>query len=136
MAYGSKAYALTQKAPPLSFIERHVEMQTATGIDLKTNDTSKEVFVAIAGLGRFCPTELILVATTITGLITQPDVTIQGETFTCTMTAANDYMVCQIATANKALIAESGSVFFTVAVLANATTYTAQAFVRGFYTGI
>lgn len=136
MAYKSKAYALTSKSPPASFLERSVELRRATGINLTETDyTTKDIFTTVSDLGLFIPTELILVCTAISGMTVQPQVTFMGETFTCTLTTVDDYMICQLGTVRKVAVAASSVVFFTVPALATATTYTVAADVRGYYAG-
>lgn len=132
--YYTQAPTLSAKRDTAGFLEAHIELKRADSINLKTDDTTKEVFVTWQGLGLFVPTELILVATTIVGIVGQPQVTFMGETFTCTMTADDHFNIFQLGTADKTAVAENASCFFTVAAIANATTYTVSAFVRGFYT--
>lgn len=132
--FSTKAPALSGKSNPAAFIECNAEVLRSAIHNLKTNDTTKSVGTSWEGLGVFVPTYILFVATTITALVTQPQITFQSQTFVCTMTAANDYAIFWLDGTNRTAIAVNSDIFFTVAVLANATTYEARAFVGGIYT--
>ena len=133
-SFATKTQSLSGKSNPAAFIECNAEVLRSAVHTLKTNDTTKSVGTTWEGLGVFTPTFILVVATTITALVTQPEITFQGQTFVCTMTAANDYAIFWLDSTNRTAIATNSDIFFTVAVLANATTYEVRAFVGGFYT--
>lgn len=132
--YRSQARPLSAKRGRASFIECYAELVDAAAINLKTNDSTKDLGLTWQGLGVFVPTQLVLVATTITAMTVQPQVTFQGVTFTCTMSATGRCNIFNLAATDQTPIAENAMLFFTVAALATATTYLVSAFARGFYT--
>lgn len=139
MAYTSQGMVISQKAPPANFLERTIELQGISGVDMKTVG-SNTVFTSVSDQGLFVPIELILVATTITALGAQAIVTFRGSDYVTTMTAANDYDVFHIGVGQVIVgiataIAASSAVAFTVKAAATGTTYTVRAFIRGFYLG-